>query len=292
MANQSKMSVFAPLKNFSYEGDGEIDLNKDLKITRLAPAMVEKIKESSEKKKKFHSIIKPDGIENIRNHFNLYKEILVEKEDSKIQEKFEETQEIFNDAVNALILFKEKNVWIEIIYGIIDNQVRSIRLSEEISDEIRTYKVTKKEASEFKQWWENFCKVLKGNMYFKRALERFSETKKVRRVDYHLVDYIIAFESLFSEGSGGIREKISRRTGVFLAKTKREMREICKNIKKAYKLRNAIVHGKKLDYKEINKSYNETKNYLRNCLSEIVKRKLVLKNKAIRNNFLKDIDIS
>jgi hypothetical protein len=176
MADQSKMSVFAPLKNFSYEGDGEIDLNKDLEITRLAPAMVEKIKESSEKK--FHSIIKADEIENIRNHFNLYKKVLVEKEDSKIQEKFGETQEIFNDVVNALILFKEKNVWIEIIYGIIDNRVRSIRLSEEISDEIRTYKVTKKEASEFKQWWENFCKVLKGNMYFKRALERFSETKK------------------------------------------------------------------------------------------------------------------
>lgn len=288
MANQRKMSVFAPLKNFSYEGDGEINLNKDLKITQLAPAMVEKIKESSEKN--FYSIIKPDEIENIRNHFNLYKEILVEKDDSKIQEKFEEIQEIFNNVVNALILFKEKNVWIEIIYGIIDDRIRSIRLSKEIFDEVRTYKVVKKEVLEFKQWWENFCKVLKGNMYFKRALERFSETKKVRRVDYHLVDYITAFESLFSEGPGGIKKKISRRTGVFLAK--REMREICKNMKKAYELRCDIVHGEKLDYKEINKSYNETKNYLRNCLSEIVKEELVLKNKAIRNNFLKDIDIS
>ncbi len=92
MANQSKMSVFAPLKNFSYEGDGEINLNKDLKITRLAPAMVEKIKESSEKN--FYSIIKRDEIENIRNHFNLYKEILVEKEDSKIQQKL--YREIFS----------------------------------------------------------------------------------------------------------------------------------------------------------------------------------------------------
>lgn len=288
MGNRSKMSVFAPLKNFSYEGDGEINLNKDLKITRLAPVMVEKIKESSEKN--FYSIIKPDEIENIRNHFNLYKEILVEKEDSKIQEKFEEIQEIFNNVVNALILFKEKNVWIEIIYGIIDNRIRSIRLSKEIFDEVRTYKVVKKEVLEFKQWWENFCKVLKGNMYFKRALERFSETKKVRRVDYHLVDYIIAFESLFSEGPGDLRYKVSRRTGVFLAK--REIREIYRNMKEAYKLRNAIVHGEELDYNKINNSYNKTKNYLRNCLSEIVKEELVLKDKAIRNNFLEDIDIS
>lgn len=148
MANQRKMSVFAPLKNFSYEGDGEIDLNKDLKITRLAPAMVEKIKESSEKK--FHSIIKPNEIENIKNHFNLYKEILVEKEDSKIQEKFEEIQEIFDNVVNALILFKEKNVCIEVIYGIIDNRI-PIRSSKEIFDEARTYKVVKKEILEFKQ---------------------------------------------------------------------------------------------------------------------------------------------
>lgn len=129
-------------------------------------------------------------------------------------------------------------------------------------------------------------------MYFKRALEKFSETKKVQRVDYHLVDYIIGLECLFSEGSGGIRKKISRRTGVFLAKTKRQMRKIRKNMKKACRLRNAIVHGKKLDYKEINKSYNETKNYLRNCLSEIVKRKLVFKDEDITNNFLEDIDIS
>ncbi|MBA7494124.1 hypothetical protein ES702_04697 [subsurface metagenome] len=285
MANQSKMSVFAPLKNFSYEGDGEIDLNKDLKITRLAPAMVEEIKESS---KRASRPLKCNDIENIRNHFNLYKEILVEKADA--QKAFEEAQEKFSNAVNALILLRKKNVWIEIIYGIIDNRIRSIRLSKKIPDLICTYKVTKKEALEFKQWWQNFCEVLEGNIYFKRALERFSETKKAQRVDYHLVDYIIAFESLFSEGPGHIRKKISRRTGVFLAK--REMREICKNMKKAYKLRCDIVHGKKLDYKEINKYYNETKNYLRNCLIEIVKRKLVLRNKAIRNNFLKDMDIS
>jgi len=98
MANQGKMSVFAPLKNFSYEGDGEINLNKDLKITRLAPAMVEKIKESPGRN--FYSIIKRDEIENIRNHFNLYKEILVEKEDSKIQQKL--YREIFSLHIDTL----------------------------------------------------------------------------------------------------------------------------------------------------------------------------------------------
>jgi len=288
MGNRGKMFVFAPLKNFSYEGDGEINLDKDLKIMRLAPAVIEEVEEVFARG---FSPLKPDEIENIRNHFNLYKEVFVERETSKIRKAFGEAEQKFNDVVNALILFKEKNVWIEVIYGVIDDLRYFTRLSEEVSDEIRTYKVTEKEVWEFKQWWTKFRKVLKENMYFKRALERSSESgKKAQRVDYHLVDYIIAFESLFSEGPGDLRYKVSRRTGVFLAK--REMREIYKNMKEAYKLRNAIVHGEKLDYKEINKSYNETKNYLRNCLSEIVKRKLVLKNKAIRNNFLEDIDIS
>lgn len=288
MGNRGKMFVFAPLKNFSYEGDGEINLDKDLKIMRLAPAVIEEVEEVFARG---FSPLKPDEIENIRNHFNLYKEVFVERETSKIRKAFGEAEQKFNDVVNALILFKEKNVWIEVIYGVIDDLRYFTRLSEEVSDEIRTYKVTEKEVREFKQWWTKFCKVLKENIYFKRALERFSETgKKARRVDYHLVDCIIGLESLFSEGPGDLRYKVSRRTAVFL--TKGEMRRIYKNMKETYSLRNAIVHGKGLDYEKINNSYNKTNNYLRNCLKMIVEKELPLKDKKDKNSFLEDLDIS
>ena len=165
MTNQHKMFIFTLLKNFSYEGDGEINLDKDLKIMRLTPVVIEEIREALAKTL---YPLRPEEIENIRNHFNLYKEVFVERETSKIRKAFREAEQKFNDVVNALILFKEKNVWIEAIYyAIVDDLYYFTRLSEEIPDEIRTYKVTEEEVRKFKQWWIKLSKVLKDNIYFK-----------------------------------------------------------------------------------------------------------------------------
>lgn len=71
-----------------------------------------------------------------------------------------------------------------------------------------------------------------------------------------LIDYMIAFEALFSEGSGDLRYKISLRAARYLGRTPEERSKLFELFKLAYDVRSDIVHGR-------GKIRKESKNKLR-----------------------------
>jgi hypothetical protein len=87
---------------------------------------------------------------------------------------------------------------------------------------------------------------LDKNRTFRIACERFSRSYEERRDDDKIIDFAIAFESLFFEGN-----KAPSNTGQFvglgcsmlIGKDNEDRKEISQFFRKAYELRNKIVHG-------------------------------------------------
>jgi len=130
--------------------------------------------------------------------------------------------------------------------------------------------------------------VVTQNTYFKRAINRFSQIGiSAHGLDYDLIDYMIAFESLFSTGTTESTHKISRRVAVFLKEEKGDRIEIYGKMKKAYVLRGKIVHGEEIKWNEIHKYYKEIGDYLRQCLRKIIKEAY-----HSRKNLIENLDFS
>jgi len=71
------------------------------------------------------------------------------------------------------------------------------------------------------------------------------------------IDYMIAFEALFSEGPGDLRYKIPLRAARYLGRTPEERRDLFKLFKLAYDVRSDIVHGRGKIQKESRKELKE-----------------------------------
>jgi len=258
------MLIFAPLKNFSCEGK-KINLDNNLRIVKFPALGIEKIKKAFEER---WIALEEKEIKEIENHFNLCREVQVEKSAKAQQKAFDESRAIFDQVINALTLFKEGGVWFDAVYSI-DPLIHQPPIEER--PEAHKCNLTRGDIPHFKEWWKKFWKVLKQNKRFRRAIERFSQSlKRTHTVDYHLVDYIIGLEALFSTGLSESRHKVCRRASVFLRKKRDERIKIYRELKKAYDLRSKIVHGEEIDFEEIKYWWIKTRDYLKECLRKIV----------------------
>jgi hypothetical protein len=84
----------------------------------------------------------------------------------------------------------------------------------------------------------------------KIALRRFENSYYDIEDEDKLLDYVIAFEALFTKGEkmGPKRDVISVACSMLLGKNQREREKIRVTLNDAYTIRNAIVHG--ADFRE------------------------------------------
>lgn len=95
-----------------------------------------------------------------------------------------------------------------------------------------------------------------SNLNFERrkalgiALRRFENSYYDTEDEDKLLDYVIAFEALFTKGEkmGSKRDVISIACSMLLGKNQRERKKIRETLNNAYIIRNAIVHG--ADFRE------------------------------------------
>lgn len=279
------MRVFAPLKNFSSEVE-EVDLDSNLKIEKFTSLEMKKIERAFREDKEI--TLKSSAAREIADHFNLHAEVQVGENEKKTSELIFQTLQVFDQVMNALKLFQKKSLWYDLAYTIEPCDIVSPSLFEELPEE-SGYNLTKEDILELQEWWGKFWKVLTQNIYFKRAIKRFSQIdRNAHGLDYNLIDYMIVFESLFSTGATESTHKVSRRVAVFLKEEKGDRIEIYKKMKEAYVLRGKIVHGEEIEWVKIHKlNYKKIRDYLRECL-----RKIVKEDYHSRKNLIENLDFS
>lgn len=83
------------------------------------------------------------------------------------------------------------------------------------------------------------------------ALYWFSEAVDETETNQSLIKYATCLEALFNAREGGISEQISEFTAYVVGQNSQEKMEIYQNIKKLYSLRSKLVHGSKIQEKDL-----------------------------------------
>lgn len=292
--NKSKLKfyAFAPLEGFSSEVD-EIELDKNLRITRL----------SKEKLSELFKVGRDVSISQDRI-FRFRFILACEYETSKIigeensKPKILPSQEIkktFDNVISALRLFKKGVVGYNFI------QIKPLGwypMSTSTTSGIFTYpyfghyKLEKHEIEDFKILLK---KIEKAPDFLTIPINRFNFANDRERPEDKLIDYIIAFESLFTKEPQELSYRLSIRVSFFMGKSYKDRKEIFTLIKKAYDLRSKIVHGMNYDKNvEVNGEsipiqdfVSRIEELLRESIKESIKSSLQFKN---RDSLLKKID--
>lgn len=157
------------------------------------------------------------------------------------------------------------------------------------------------EVSEFKEF---FVKVnnlkISQYSYLKIAINRFNYAfEKGRQVD-KLIDYVMSFEALFSEGAEDLSYKIPLRVARLLEVDFVQRKRIYKILRRAYSTRSVIVHGEETVGK-INVIFDENnrekysfhdfnliiEEYLRRSIKEFI---MLIMDGKDKNKILEEID--
>ena len=120
---------------------------------------------------------------------------------------------------------------------------------------------------------DNKLKVCINRFNYANDIDLYSTDK--------LIDYMIAFESLYLKDNKELSYKLSIRVACFLGKDKNEKEQIFKEIKKAYNIRSKMVHGRTFNidspikFKKRELSFEEflviVECHLRNSIYKLVK---------------------
>lgn len=246
--NKSKLKfyAFAPLEGFSSEVD-EIELDKNLRIIRLSK------EELSELFKVGRDVsISQDRIFRFRFilacEYETSKIIGEENSKPKILPS-QEIKKIFDNVISALRLFKKGVVGYNLIqtkplgwYPIMSTSTISGILT--YHPYFGHYKLEKYEIEDFKILLK---KIEKAPDFLTIPINRFNFANERERPEDKLIDYIIAFESLFTKEPQELSYRLSIRVSFFMGKSHKDRKKIFTLIKKAYDLRSKIVHGMNYD---------------------------------------------
>ena len=107
-----------------------------------------------------------------------------------------------------------------------------------------SYRLSTDEAKEFKALYDRIEKKIDSSEVY---LKRFNDTYRRVSVEDKLIDYMIAFESLYLVGEAPLEMpyKLAHRVALLLYKTEVERKQTFLEMKKAYSLRSDIVHGER-----------------------------------------------
>lgn len=272
-----------PLLGFSCEVE-EIFLDKEVKIRRIS---TDEILDLWNHSVWFRALVEGEMAFSIHAPLQYLIELSVEARKTAPTEKVEvpSATTVFDKVVSALRLFKEG--WVSYPF-ILERQVSRLAPSTSYgrsgslpSIPMCSYLLEKEEVENFK----TFYTEIEGKLDHSRiAHARFNQTYRRERLapqiyEDRIIDYCIAFESLFcGEDTRQKGEIISVGASMLLGKDNRDRKGIGDCLRKAYQVRNDIVHAslsvrdsmrkRKVD-DDVGTFVQEIENYLRLCIKRL-----------------------
>ena len=247
--DETKILKLAPIQNLDCEIE-EIKLGQGLKIRKLSKKELEDLWST------IGHISHVDRDEILQLRFAV-ETICVKKKETNTTEP--NPSELLDMVVTALRLFKDGLVWPCFIFSkplswlphegawVFGGGIDSRGFCEK-------YFLTSEEEKNFKSFWVKFCTFNRTKHSFLRvALNRFSYTYERTTPEDKLIDQMIAFEALYSEGAGDLRYKIPTRIARLLKEDPKERIELSSFMKIIYDGRSSIVHGDEISEKIIKK---------------------------------------
>lgn len=198
--------------------------------------------------------------------------------------QWKNASDLVYEALLALRLLKKGGVFCKVIWGAENSRICSLSImNPSIPWLPQQYLLDVDEIDNFRHLLKKIKKLdLDSNKTFRIACERFSRSYEERRDDDTIIDFIIAFESLFFEGnkapSSVAGQFIGLGCSMLLGKNNTDRKEIAQFFTKAYEIRNKIVHGSELPkpIKIADKEYtlydlaSKLQDYLRSSILELM----------------------
>jgi len=149
-----------------------------------------------------------------------------------------------------------------------------------VSLAVDQYLLQRREISTFKELWRRLQNIGESKPHLKFPLAQFSEAFERFAPKDVLIDYMVAFESIVFRRAGKSARPVGIAIGIaigmFLGNNEKERSVIEKDIRDAYMLRNAIVHGdpdKKFEKYGKEQAIDlifRTQDYLRQTLKKLI----------------------
>lgn len=273
-AKELKFKSFSHLENFQCELD-EIDLGDNLKIRKYSKVEIERL---------WHYSMNIPLREIL--YMNFFIEIVYStKKGEPLSHKH--SNEIFNKFISCMRLLKSGNCGFNMLYEI-PLMWSNTGISAGGSLYKKTflgekYELNKSEIERLRKFWNDFKKIDNNCDFLSIAIRRFNYAYERKRQEDKLIDYITAFEALFSEGSGDLRYKIPIRVARLLETDIGPRKKVQSNMKAGYDARSNIVHGNK-HIKNVDATYDDgskkislsefntiMEEYLRKSINEIIR---------------------
>jgi len=234
--------AFAPLEGFTTDVN-EIRLDTNLRIFKIPTHKLEDLLKNSTYMPipHFEMLLLRFGIERIYETDKIIGERIKNPSDTPSQE----TGRIFDEVISALRLFKPGTVgynfirtealdWNPIGGGSIHSGIFTYPYFGE-------YHLEKNEVPDFKKFFKEFNK--NKPTFLDIPLRYFNYAHIRERPEDKLIDYMIAFESLFIKGEVELSYRLSLRVAAFLGGNQKEKGRVFNLMREAYNLRSKIVHG-------------------------------------------------
>lgn len=288
----------APLQNFHCELE-TINLAKDLRIVRMSREKLEDLWRSS----RYGGWLPDNLLPNLTHRLEL--DCLKPKICKKTWDEFsksiseENPEQIakskFDSVVSALRLFKPG------VMGFSFIRTTSLTwfplpgfggFTTHYGQHLQTgkYELSKEEINEFVKLFKNlFGDKSLSNIpsFLNLALDRFNYAYDRKKPEDKLIDYMIAFETLYTKevpGEPGYR--IGMRTAALIGKTDEDKMRIFCDLRKAYGVRSKLVHGSTKIGDKGSLSVEEfirIEQYLRESIKEFFKRSSNNEDKIINS---------
>ncbi|MDO9333244.1 MAG: HEPN domain-containing protein [Dehalococcoidales bacterium] len=91
----------------------------------------------------------------------------------------------------------------------------------------------------------DFIRNMKEPEYFSTALNRFSDSYRVRNIEQNIVDLIVALEAMMGVKSEELKRRLATNVAFLLGINDSQRNDIYKMVSIAYDIRSTIVHGTK-----------------------------------------------
>lgn len=271
---ETEILKFSPIQNLDCELE-EIELKGGMKIRKISKKELEDL----------FSAVK--DISHVDRKEILKLKFALEMKCVKNKETLETTpnpSELLDKVVIALRLFKEGQIWPCFIFSkpltwLPHSGKWSFGGGLHSRGFYKEYLLTKDEVKKIESFWEKFCSFdLTKHSFLNVALNRFNYAYERNTPEDKLIDCMIAFEALYSEGPGDLSYKVSTRIARLLKEDPNEREKMSSFMKKIYGIISTIVHGNEISKesrKEISKRLgiaNADKNVvLRKAASETEK---------------------
>jgi len=237
------------LLGFDSEAE-EIDLGDGLRIRKVAKDEIVELWRSSEW---FRALVE-FSMEFRYTPLKYLAELSIQASKLTDDEKYQplDADTELEKLVCALRLFKKG--WID--YPFI-KEIVAPNLSREVSYSMKhskmniisppsgiSYRLSRDEATEFKALHNRIKKKIDSSEVY---LKRFNDTYRRVSVEDRLIDYMVAFESLYLVGEAPLEMpyKLAHRVALLLYRDEVERKQTFLEMKKAYSLRSDIVHGQR-----------------------------------------------